>query len=358
MLAVAEMKRLPGSHLIAAVTTAHEVAWRLNSAMSTYTSSYIEKATSPDVFGNSNEAVLGAALGVGTLLGLDEVKLANCLGMAGYFCSLPVGKDWHDVKPPKPMIKYAPTGWLSKAAVMAGLLAEEGCTCNDAVLDGPYGFPKFYGAGQWDSESVLRDLGKRWVSANFQFKPYACCRFFHSQLDCFIGLLKEHELKPEEIDAVEALGMPFAANSNPMSVTTQSDAQFSLPFNIAAAAYRIRNGPDTQEKSLIADPRLHAFMKKVRIGIDPKAQAAKREDRRSYAARVTITARGRTYVRETLYARGTPVAGFEMTDDELSNKLRNSAGSLSDTAVESALHGLWHLEKCPDVSQLLQQLVP
>ena len=110
---------------------------------------------------------------------------------------------------------------------------------------------------------------------------------------------------------------------------------------------------------MIADPRLHQFMKKVRIGIDPKAQAAKREDRRTYAARVTVSARGRSYVRETLYARGTPVAGFEMSDDELSNKLRDAAaGLLSDKAVESALQTVWHLEKCPDVSELLEFLVP
>ena len=359
LLAVAEMKRLPGRELIAALTVAHEVAWRLNSATSTYSSSYIEKAVSPDVFGNSNEAELGAALGVGKLLGLDAVKLANALGIGAYFCSLPGGKDWHDVKPPKPMIKYAPTGWLCKAAVTAGLLAEEGCTGNTAVLDGAYGFWKFYGAGQWDPEGLVRDLGVNWVSANFQFKPYACCRFFHAQLDCFIDIIEKQQLQPDEIDAVEALGMPFSANSNPMSVTTQSDAQFSLPFNLAAAAYRIEAGPGWQDWAVLRDPRLHAFMKKVTIGIDPKAQAAKRDDRRTWAARVSVKARGQTYVRETLYARGTPVPGYEMSDQDLSKKFADSAAALlTGAATERALEALWYLEDSPDVSQVMQLLTP
>lgn len=359
LLAVAEMKRLPGSALIAAVTAAHEVAWRLNAALSAYNSSYIEKGTSPDVFGNSNEAVLGAALGVGMLLGLDASRLANALGIAAYCCSLPVGKDWHDTRPPKPMIKYAPTGWLCNAAVMAGLQAEEGCTGNPAVLDGAYGFPRFYGAARWDSDSVLRDLGSHWVSADFQFKPYACCRFFHSQLDCFIDIIDEHDLQPDEIDAVESLGMPFAANADPMNVTTQSDAQFSLPFNLAAAAHRIPRGPDWQDASVRRDPRLHAFMKKVTIGVDPGAQAAKRQDRRAWAARVTVSARGRNYVRETRYARGTPVAGFEMSDEELARKFSDAAGrSLTGSAVDRALEELWHLDECPDVSLLLEALTP
>ncbi len=359
LLAVAEMKRLPGSALIAAITAAHEVAWRLNAALSAYNASYIEKGTSPDVFGNSNESVLGAALGVGTLLGLDASRLANALGIAAYCCSLPVGKDWHEVRPPKPMIKYAPNGWLCNAAVMAGLQAEQGCTGNPAVLDGAYGFPRFYGAGRWDSESVLRDLGSHWVSAHFQFKPYACCRFFHSQLDCFIDLIEEQDLQPDEIVAVESLGMPFAANADPMSVTTPSDAQFSLPFNLAAAAYRIPTGPDWQDASVLRDPRLHAFMKKVTIGVDPRAQAAKQQDRRAWAARVTVSARDRSYVRETLHARGTPIAGFEMTDEQLSRKFSDAArASLSRAKIDRALDDLWHLDQCPDVSRLLQTLTP
>lgn len=357
ILAVAEMKHLSGRDLIAAITVAHEVAWRLNSAMSNYHASYIEKATSPDVFGNSNEAMLGGALGVGRALGLDSTQLANALGLAGYFCSLPVGKDWHDVKPPKPMVKYAPTGWLSEAAVTAGLLAEEGCTGNTTVLDGTYGFWKFYGAGRWDSDSVVRDLGEKWISANYQFKPYACCRFFHAQLDCFIDIVSENDLKPDEIDSVEALGMPFAANSDPYSVASQSDAQFSLPFNLAVAAHRIKPGPGSQDWTVVRDPRVLGFMKKVRIGVDPKAQQAKREDPKAWAAHVSVSARGRTYVRETRYARGTPVPGFEMTDEDLSNKFNEAASAfLTDKSAERALDCLWHLEDKADTSELLQLL--
>jgi len=353
ILAVAEMTRLSGQELILAITLGHEAGWRLYSAMSTYMSSYVERATSPDVFGNSNEAVLGAALGVGRVLGLDPTKLANTLGLAGYFCSLPVGKDWHDVKPPKPMIKYAPTGWLSKAAVMAGLLAAEGCEGNRSVLDGRYGFWKFYGAGRWDPDTVVRDLGSRWVSANFQFKPYACCRFFHAQLDCFTDIIETHDLQADDIESVEALGMPFAANSDPMSVTTQSDAQFSLPFNLAAAAHRIGAGADWQDGSVLRDPKIRAFMKKVSIGIDPKAQAAKREDPKTWTARVTVVARGKTHVRETMYARGTPVPGFEMSDDDLSGKLLNSAsGSLSNEHAQRVIDFLWKLEQVDHVSDL------
>ncbi|MCC6473975.1 MAG: MmgE/PrpD family protein, partial [Burkholderiales bacterium] len=54
LVAIAQAKRSTGRELIACITVAHELAWRLYTAMSAYTSTYIEKATSPDVFGNGN----------------------------------------------------------------------------------------------------------------------------------------------------------------------------------------------------------------------------------------------------------------------------------------------------------------
>lgn len=95
------------------------------------------------------------------------------------------------------------------------------------------------------------------------------------------------------------------------------------------------------------------------IGVDPRAQAAKQQDRRAWAARVTVSARDRSYVRETLHARGTPIAGFEMTDEQLSRKFSDAArASLSRARFYRALDDLWHLDQCPDVSRLLQTLTP
>jgi len=359
LLAAAEMRGASGRELITSLAVAHETAWRLYSAMSSFMSSYVEKGTSPTVFGNSNEAVLGAAFGAGRMFGLDPARLANAVGLTAYFCSLPVGKDWHTTPPPKPMVKYAPTGWLSKAALTAVLLAEEGMTGHGAVLDSEYGFWRFYGAARWDPDSVLDGLGERWVSGAYHFKPYPCCRFFHSQIDCFLSLLRESELQPEEIESVESLSMPFAANPDQMSVSTQSDAQFSLPYNLAVAAYGIPVGPQWQALETRQDPRIRAFMKKVSFGVHPQAQRTKAEDPRSWLASVTLKARGRTYTSEVRYARGTPVPGYALSEQEMTAKFVDSAQlCIGREQALRAVERLWQLEKIDNVAEIMGEIAP
>jgi len=355
MLAMAEMKRASGRELITSLAIAHETAWRLYSAMSSFMSSYVEKGTSPAVFGNSNEAVLGAAFGAGRLLSLDAEKLANAVGLTAYFCSLPVGKDWHTTPPPKPMVKYAPTGWLSKAALTAVLLAEEGMTGNGRVLDSEYGFWRFYGAARWDPDSILAGLGERWVSDAYHFKPYPCCRFFHSQIDCFLALREEHGLEPDEIESVESLSMPFAANPDQMSVSTESDAQFSLPYNLAVVAFGIPAGPRWQAMETRQDRRILDFMRKVSFGVHPEAQRAKAEDPKSWLARVTVRARsGRTYRKEVRYARGTPVQGYALSKQDLTEKFVRSAQlCIPKEKALKAADQFWDLEKSDDVAEIM-----
>lgn len=357
LLALAEARGCSGADLISALAVAHESAWRLYSAMSSFMSSYVDRGTSPDVFGNSNEAVLGAALGLARLMGLDHKQTANALGLTAYFCTLPVGKDWHTTPPPKPMVKYAPTGWLAKGALTACLLTEKGLTGNPAVLDGEYGFWRFYGASRWVPESVLDGLGSDWVSAGYNFKPYPCCRFFHSQLDCFIRLIDEHSLQPDEIEAVESLSLPFAANPDQMNVTTQSDAQFSLPYNLAIAAYRIPAGPGWQDERLRRDPAIRALMEKVTFGVHPDARQMKRENPRSWLACVTIKARGTSFRAETPYPLGTPVAGYELSREDMTAKFVNSAAPhVEAETARAVVTQLWALEEIADMAEVMKEL--
>jgi hypothetical protein len=54
--------------------------------------------------GNSNEYILGAAVGCALLMGLPPEEVAQAMAISAYFCSLPVCKDWESTLP-KAMIK-------------------------------------------------------------------------------------------------------------------------------------------------------------------------------------------------------------------------------------------------------------
>ena len=314
------------------------------------------KGKTPVVFGNSNEHMIGAALGVGKLLSFNEEQLGNTLGLAGYLCSLPVGRDWEDTMP-KSIIKYSPAGWNSHAAVMAALLAEQGYSGSRVMLDNEFGFHVFYGAGAWMPEKITNDLGKVWKFTDTMFKILPCCRFLQSSLDCLIELLNEYKYRPDEIESIKAYSLKFAAHPDQYNVKTQVDAQYSFPYAAAAIVHGIKPGVDWQNMNLINDPEIQAFMKKVEILPTPKAGEEKSKDPRSWYAKVDLTANGNTYSKETFYSIGTNMEGYKLSDKVLIDKYsHNATRHLTQPKIQKSVDYIFSLDDVDDVTKLIDQV--
>ena len=307
LLAIAEHKKLSGKQLIVATVVAHEIATRLSGASSQMITALVQTGTTPHVFGINDEAIMATAAGLSNLMGLDAEKTAFAIGLAGYYCPPQASHDW-ETGAPKSMVKYTPVGWISQGAVQAALLAGAGFTSNPIVLDGPAGFPDFYGWPAWKPDVAVRGLGSEWRITTVDFKPYACCRFIHSQLDCLYEVLQKTPLKPDQIAKIHLLGVPFVANPDQRDIRTQPDAQFSIPYMMAVAA--------------------------LGIPIDAYCQDAER-----------------------LYASGTAAVGMGLTDDHLSRKFaENCATRLPAAKAKRAAAMLWDLENVADVSKLMDAL--
>ncbi len=356
-LAVAESENTTGRDLILSTVLAQEVAKRFVMALSNMLAKLTEEAKTPDVFGNSNECIFGATAGAAKILRLNSQQMAHALGIAAYLCPLPVCRDWEDTIP-KSMIKYVSAGWICQTSVTAVLLAKEGYTGNPHVFDGEYGFARFYGAERWVPEMVVDNLGTQWRFMEMAYKPYPCCRFFHAQLDAFINIIEKNELLPDDIESITTYALPFVANSAPYDVQTQVDAQFSLPFVFSLAAHRVRAGAAWQDWETIRDPKIRTFMNKVTMITDPKAMEIKRKDPRSYPARVEVKAKGKTYMEETRYAKGTNFTDLRTTDDELINKFHsNAARVLTEDKINKATECILGLDKVNDIRELISLLV-
>jgi 2-methylcitrate dehydratase PrpD len=355
-LSMAESAKASGKELILSTVLAQEVAKRFVLALSNMLAKLTEEARTPDVFGNSNETIFGATAGAGKILKISAGQMAHALGIAAYLCPLPVCRDWEDTTP-KSMIKYVSAGWISQAAATAALLAQEGYTGNPHVFDGEYGFWRFYGAERWAPEMIVDGLGEQWRFMEMAYKPYPCCRFFHAQLDAFINIIEKNELLPADIESITSCALPFVANTAPYDVQTQVDAQFSLPFVFAVAAHHIKIGAAWQDWDTIRDPRIRAFMKKVKMVVDSGAMETKRKDPRSWPARVEVTARGKIYREETLYAKGTNFTESRATDDELIDKFRSNASRLlTENKIDRAVECIFGLDKVKDINELTSML--
>lgn len=359
VLAVAESQESSGKAFLVAATVGQEIAKRLSRVLlSIMGKSLVKTGTTPDVFGNSNEHIIGAAVGNAMLMGLKPERIAASIGISAYLCSLPVCKDWESTMP-KSMIKYSPVSWLAQGAVQAAMLAQEGYTGNNYTLDSEYGFPKIYcrEEGIWNPEKVLEDISTKWFFTDYHYKPYPCCRFLHSTLDCFYKLKGKYGFSPEEITAVRCNTSAFVAHPDQYAVENQIDAQFSGPYCVALAEYGYKVGPSWQDKSALTDPKVKGFMKKVKMVIDPKYGECRKKDPRTWYARVEVDARGETYTEETEYSWGTNMEGYRLTDKEIEGKFRvNAASILTEEKMSKVIDCVMNLEKLNNISELTVHL--
>ena len=365
-LAAAELAQATGKDLIVSVAIAHEIAARIGGALPPMR---IVKGKPPSVtleirprFGYSN-SVFGATAATCKLLRLDETTTANAVGLAGYNAPMLHLAKWATTLPAS-MLKYTCAGWIGHVATISALLAERGYTGDTTVLDGDFGYWKFSGADSFDWEFVTSQLGERWHVLGTEFKPYPCCRVYHSPLDAFIKIIREHELRPDDIERVSAkIGQAEDPVFKNTSIVSHVDAQFSGPYIFAAAAHHwAEPGAIWQHSETLHDRRLLAFMNKVNI--EPYAKYAEELYERQVLkglpyigtrpALVTVIAKGHTYVEEATFPRGS--TRNPLTREELHQKFKNNANGIPRENVDRAIAILERLEEQKNLAELHQLL--
>lgn len=176
-LAQGESCGTSGENLILATALAFEISARLQSAVAGISpiAEGPDKGTLrwPAVRGYSS-TTLAAAAGAGKILGLDQEKMANAIGIAGCLCPPSIGRKFYDTAPVR-MSKYGVTGWIAQAGVTSALLAGMGYIGDTDLFDGEYGFWRYTGHEELKADrDVLADLGTQWYCAQINYKQYPC----------------------------------------------------------------------------------------------------------------------------------------------------------------------------------------
>jgi 2-methylcitrate dehydratase PrpD len=265
VLAVGEAARADGRTVLAAAVAGGEAMIRLGLAASGAFHARGWHATG--VCG-----ALGAALAAGRVQRLAAGRLAAALGLAGSFASglLEFLADGSTAKRVHP-------GWAGHAGVVAAALAAGGFSGPTTILEGRFGL---YAAmlGTPPAPEPFAALGREWETLRVAVKPYPCCHLLHAYLDCALALRRAHGIAPEAVEAVECrvpagevpiICEPAAVKQRPR---TPYEAQFSLPFAVAAALVDGRVGLETFTPARLADPRVAALAARVTYAIDPAAR--------------------------------------------------------------------------------------
>jgi 2-methylcitrate dehydratase PrpD len=261
-LAVAEVSGISGRDVITAAVAGYEAIARIGMAV-------------PGAFhargwhATSTCGVFAAALAAGKLMGLDARQLTHALGLAGSFAG-----GLMEFLEDGSAVKRLHAGWAAHGGVLAATLAAGGVTGPASVLEGRFGFYRTFVGAEPNTE-VFATLGSRWETTRISFKPYPCCHLSHAYIDCALRLRNEQRVEPDAIASIEcrvpAGEVPIVCEPRAVKLRprTTYEAQFSLPYAVAAAFIDGRVGLDTFTPERLGDERLLALADKVQHVVDP-----------------------------------------------------------------------------------------
>ncbi len=212
-------------------------------------------------------------------------------------------------------------GMAARNGVTAAMLAKAGFGGPHGVFD--HGHTVF-GAFSRDPrpERLLQDLGQKFDGImELAIKPYSCVSFLHPALDALLGLIRERDLKPTEIEHL-TLRFPrrgvHCVDDNPLK---SHCAQYILPVAIANRGLRVA---DIFIDQRVSNPVVAELCRRVAVEADDELDKLFPD---FYASIVEVRARGETIERRNDIARGYPES--PLSAGELAEKFTALVGSVA-----------------------------
>jgi 2-methylcitrate dehydratase PrpD len=342
VLALGQRCNSPGVAIITAYVAGIEVESRVGAAVGRYNSE-IGWHPTPVV------GTIGAAAACANILRLNGRQARAALGIAG---SLTGGL----VRNFGTMTKPLHAGNATRNGVVAALLAKDGFTANDSIMEGENGFCSIFSGGRvTELGDITQDLGERWhiVSPGMSFKAYPCCRSTHSSIDASFHLRNRLGLDSNQVAEIICKTSPWhtqlARFHRPKS---GKEGKFSIPYCIATALLRgkISLGDFTNEK--VADGEVQALLSKVKY-LYPVEY---RKCPSSLAQELVVKFNnGAEYSHKVDLPKGEPAN--PMTDEELLVKFIDCASLLlPQVVIEQVRDTMTSLESLDDISKLIDIL--
>ena len=211
----------------------------------------------------------GSSVAVSKIMGLKQEGMTSALGIAGsqaagsmeYLAQGAWTKRFH-------------AGWAAHSGMVAAQLAQKGFRGPTSIIEGRDGFLHAYSNGA-DPSKVLEGIGSQFEILRTSVKPHACCRYMQPPIDAVLKIVKENDLRPEQVEKVRVgllrAGAPLIAEPMEKKYSPQSivDAQFSMPFGAAVALLYRKAGLGEFQLSKIRSEEVKRMMRQVECVMDP-----------------------------------------------------------------------------------------
>lgn len=194
-------------------------------------------------------ALATAALGA-RYLGLNSEQTRHAVGIAEYHG--PRSQMMRTIDHPT-MVKDG-SGWGAMAGVSAAYLARDGFTGAPAISmeDGAV-------------EPFWSDLGTHWYVTEQYIKLYPVCRWAQPPVEAVLALQRRHGFDVSDIDTIRIDTFHEAKRLATKHPTTTEQAQYSLPFSVAAALVHGTIGAEHIADDALSNPSVGAVQDRIEI---------------------------------------------------------------------------------------------
>jgi len=332
-LTVGQYVGASGREFIRALALGSEVAARFQSILAHY--------VTRSQFTASVGGTMGAAVGAGLLLGLNDEGMEHALGLAA---SGACGLSSHHLEELH-QIKSLNHGRAAEAGVFSALLARQGFHGPKEVLTIENGFfDAFLGLPNAGHE-VVAGLGQDYLMRQIAYKRYPVGGPDQTPLYAFLQLIKAHELTADDIERIEVSVSRGAfhtvmTNKHP---SVHMETILSLAAVYGEITFNHIHDPRYRE-----DPRVKAFQQRARIIIIPRPEAATSAQRLEMG--ITVYTRSGEVLHQALRY---PL----VSEAELQQKFRDLVGlRLDSQGVMNLERKLKAVERAENVAPLIREL--
>jgi 2-methylcitrate dehydratase PrpD len=270
-LVAAEEKGVSGKELITGIVAGYEVMERM-------ASEFIPTLMTRGFHAGPVFAIFGAAVAAAKIGGLNadqiDTAISQCVNLAGGNLQGVVsgGRGLRE-------------GGAVRNALLAVALGRNGVTAGDYALEGEAGFYHSYagnnlgrltysftGKNRVDLAAITEGLGREWMFLETLFRIYTTPGYNIAHVDVTAALCREHDIKPEHVDHVEAvvnwLETMYPSPAFPVRYL-DAEAQPETPHYYVAYGIVERGFPVTKDRARSLgepdNPRVLELMQRVKV---------------------------------------------------------------------------------------------
>ncbi len=344
LLGVAETRRnLTGKEFLASAVAGYEVGPRVGICMG-------PEHIAQGWHSGATVGVFSAAAGAARGLGLDPERTVHALGVAGTQAAGLMAAQYGS------MVKRMHAGRSSQSGLYGALLAENGFTGIEAVLESEYGgFCTTFSRStdRFNFAELVAGLGTTWQTMGVALKFYSCVGSNHTTLDAVRNLQAKHPFGAQEVDHIMVSGSQVTMDHVgwPYKPEGLTSAQLNLPYCVATFLLENNCFVDQFTQELVADPARMALAEKVHVEHDEHITSLGSKFR--HMVRVSVTLKDGTVLKDTVeYPRGSE-RNFASEADVVKKFERLAAESLPKDQIERLRDSVLNVESLSDAAQIV-----